>query len=228
MKTFNYKNQTYSCEIIYRNTNPIAKSKCVRIITENGIRNIYTIADGYSKAFAYEKNSIVLSDIVVGKALCILGLMNAGSKFVFKNDSTMDTNINISTVSSSVKAAVSNINSMYRVIDINTGSIAMFSSEIDVVSYCIGRTVKVDKIELSTGIEDTNIVADDDTSDTPIAPTENVESTPKRRKKTDYTTSNPKPTDSEDIIPDVPVIAPDTSSVINTDDIPKPRRMKKS
>lgn len=198
MKTFNYKNQTFTCEIVHKNTNPVAKSKCIRIITETGIRNIYTIANGYSKAVAYDKNNIILSDIVIGKALCILGLMQAGKKFVFTNDVAKSVATTPKVTSSAITTTtVSSLNTMYRVIDTNTGSIAIFSSEIDVVSYCIGRTVKVDKVDISTGIPNINVIPNEDIvavdipdidTETPVIEDDIV--IPKRKTRSDYTTTN--------------------------------------
>lgn len=200
MKTFNYKDQLYTCEIVHKNTNPFAKSKCVRIITQAGARNIYTIADGYTNPVAYDKNRIVLSDIVIGKAFAILGLMQNGKKFVFSNTTEPVTH----TSSTIVTTNISSPNTMYRVVDINTGSIAMFSSETDVISYCIGRTVKIDKVEMATSITDTLIIPDTEntTPDIPVSATtveEDNTPIPKRRTRTNYTTANPE------TVPDIPI-----------------------
>lgn len=231
MRTFNYKKQTYTCEIVHKNTNLAAKSKCVRIITEQGIRNIYTIADGYTKPVAYSKNTIVLSDIVIGKAFSILGLMNGGAKFVFTKDTVVK---NVSAANNDINTTtnISSVTMMYRVIDVNTGAIAMFSSEVDVVGYCIGRTVKVDKIQIDTGISNicTN-VANDDVPDTPDEAIVEVEKddvvAPVRKGKSNYTKSRSSddidvsPTELEPIASDT---IPDSSSDKTVDKAPTRRK----
>lgn len=219
MKTFSYKNETFTCEIVHKNTNSTAKSKCVRIITENGVRNIYTIANGYTKPVAYCKNSIVLSDIVIGKAFSILGLMNGGDKFIFSKDAaSSDTTTVSNKVNTNIVSSSSSLTTMYRVIDVNTNSIAMFSSELDVVTYCIGRTVKVDKIEISTGLDNVNTINEDYTADdvnndtdinvddntvvnTPITNADVDVSVPKRKGKSNYT----KPSTNQDSSSEKPI-----------------------
>lgn len=210
MKTFNFKDQLYTCEVVTKNTNPVAKSKCVRIITQDGVRNIYTIANGYSKPIAYDKNRIILSDIVIGKAFAVLGLMQNGKKFVFNNNNT-DTVSPVPTSSTTITTtSTSNHITMYRIIDTNTGSVAMFSSETDVVAYCIGKTVKVDKVEISTNVAAPHIIPNTEIDITNVgATTPDIETTikqddvPKRRKRTDYTSA--KSDNKPDAITDIPI-----------------------
>lgn len=137
-KDFTLNKIKYRCEVVKQDVDVV----CVRIISPGKKRNIYSWGSKYKAPYIYKDNDVVLPDNVIAKAYSILGF-----DFSSVVDNHKD-NVEIAATHCEVQSTCVNTTVMYKVINTSTGSIAMFTDSTEAMTYCIGKTVKVDTFNL--------------------------------------------------------------------------------
>lgn len=144
-KDFTLDKVKYRCEVV-KQVNGVV---CVRVISPGKKRNVYSWGANYKAPYVYKDNDVILPSNVIAKAYSVLGF-----NFSSSNNTSNKDNVEVAATKHDVQDNIINISTsntveMYKITNTVTGAIAMFTDSREAITYCIGKTVKVDTFKIN-------------------------------------------------------------------------------